>query len=451
MKAFQFTVPLTNLTITLGKKPQAGGSRPYVTGAGNSKYTVRDMSGYKLSYETLFYAWRNQGDVYACVDKWSKNVGIAGYKWVNPLDAEKEVDPTLVLQLDSIFNYWQPWRQTKERLVRDLGIAANAYLAITKALDGVTILGLQVIDPRTMNIISNEKGDIINYIQRIGGQLVLFEPEEIIHFRLGSDPANELYGFSPMETVIWEARTDLEAMITNFSFFKNNAQPTVQYILDDNMSEDEQKTATKMIQDSLKGSANSGAALIASGIKEIKTYTLGQKEMQFLEGRSFTTGKICAAYGVPKFMLGYTDAVNNNNGTELKAMTYEDTYRPIEEAVSETINRDFVGRIGLAGIVKHDFNPQNFDKEAEIQERAITELENGAITLRQYKVKTGQDITPEDEANPNFDKYIIHAGAQATLLEDVGVDPLIQDQNGQVAQNLITALKKANNEAKPRK
>ena len=50
------------------------------------------------------------------------------------------------------------------------------------------------------------------------------------------------------------------------------------------------------------------------GIEKIETFDLSRKDMQFLEGRAFTREKVCEAYGVPAFILGITEKVNNNNG-----------------------------------------------------------------------------------------------------------------------------------------
>ncbi len=438
----QIKIPFTNFFL-ISQQPKQVAKKGYVMGQ-SSISSIRDMSGYKLSYESLFYAYRNQSDIFSCVREWRENVGLGGYRWLDPNDSEAKINPSLVLELDSILNYWMPWRRLQSRIVRDLGVAGNSFLLITKAMDGKTVLGLQPLDPRTVSIISDSSGTIVKYVQRVGAGTQEFNPNEIIHFKLDTDPNHELWGFSPMEPIIWEARTDLSAMMANYYFFENDAQPAVQYILEPGLSEEEVEAANKMISDQFKGVKNRNKSGILSGVKEIKTLNISQKDMEFLQGRRFTTEKICSAYGMSKFMLGLTDTVNNNNGTELKADFYQSTIRPLEELLAEVIN-EFVSRIGLGDKVKYEYLPQSFEEESALVDRAMKLYQGGAITLRQLKIMLNMEITPDDEKNPNFDQYILQQGSSAVLLEDVGVDPMIDQGNSQVAQNLLDELKKANN------
>ena len=435
-----FKIPFTNFVLNLQPVKQGSG-RPLTVGQNSGLYSIRDMTGYKLSYESLFHAYRNQSDIFSCIREWRENVGLAGYRFVNPLDRTKPVNEGDAKELDSILNYWQPWRALKSRIVRDFGVAGNAYCAITRNEAKNAVVGLQSLDPRTMALVSDKNGNVLKYIQRVGQNVVEFQPEEIIHFKIDTDPNHELFGFSPMETVIWEARTDLSAMMANYFFFENDAQPAVQYILEPNLSDEEKESARKFIEDQFKGVKNRNRSGILDGVKEVKTFNISQKDMEFLQGRRFTTEKICAAYGVPKFMLGYTDTVNNNNGTELKAKFYESTIQPLEEMMAEVMN-EFLERIGLAERIKFEFMPQTFIEQQSLEDRGLKLYQNGAMTLRQLKNMLNMEVTPEDEANPNFDQYILQSGASATLLSDVGVDPLIQDGNAAMAQNLLQELKK---------
>lgn len=439
-------IPWTNIVLSLNAVDGKTNS-PYVYGSRLGQYGSADMGNYKLSYDSLYSAYRNQGDIYACIREWRENVGAGGFKLVNPTDPETEVPEGLQTQVLDILNYWYPWRTFKGRVVRDLGVAGNAYAHITKAVQGDTVIGLQLIDPRTISIVCTEQGDIIKYIQKVGQKTVEFPPEEIIHFMIDSDPNHEIFGFSPMESVIWEARTDLSAMMANYYFFENQGLPAAYYILDENLSKESAKEATALISEQFKGTKNYNRSGVLQGVKEIKTLNISQKDMEFLGGREFTTGKICAAYGVPKFMLGYTEKTNYNNGDNLMKKFYKGTIQPIEEAFDEVIN-EFLVRIGLGSSVKFQTNPQIIDEQADIEERAMKELQGGAITLHQYKIKTGQEVTPEDETNPNFDEYIIYNGSSAVLLSDVGIDPMIGQENNATAQNLIHELKNFRHESK---
>ena len=437
-------IPFTNFEVNFTNRNEGVDHRPMVYARPSSGLQTFGMDGYKLDYNALFTIYRNSADVFGCVREWQQNVGSAGTQFVDPHDTEAEVSPVLVKELLLIFNYWMPFPQLKRRIVRDLGVCDNAFVHITKNTAGTKVLGLQPIDPRTMSIVSDAYGTILKYIQRVRPESdpVNFDPEEILHFHLNNDPNHELFGISPMETIVWEARTDLSAMFSNLAFFRNDAQPAVQYVLDESLSLEEQKAAVAMINDSFKGAANRHKAAVMAGVKEVKVLSVSQKDMEFLEGRKFTTDKVCAAYGVPKFMLGYTETVNNNNGTELTRNFHEGTVKPIEESIEEVINQDFFARLGISEAVNFRFREKDFESQQSREERALNMLREGALSLRQFKMKLGMEITPEDEANPNFDAYIIHQGGAAVILEDVGAGALMPDDETSPVNSLVNQLER---------
>ena len=162
-----FKIPFTNFVLNR-QDPKTGTGRALTVGQNQGLYSIRDMTGYKLSYESLFHAYRNQSDVFSCIREWRENVGAAGYKFVNPLDREGVVSEQVTMELDSILTYWQPWRALKSRIVRDLGVAGNAYCAITRNETKTNVIGLQSLDPRTMSLVSDKNGNMIKYMQRVG-------------------------------------------------------------------------------------------------------------------------------------------------------------------------------------------------------------------------------------------------------------------------------------------
>lgn len=438
-------IPFTNFVLSLSKEENQGPvGRVLAWLSGNeSKKPETDLTGYKINYKTLFVIYKTSGDVYSCIREWQQSVGSAGWRLKNLVDPESEVDPSIVRQVDEILNYdiTRPWWALKNRIVRDLGVTGNGWLNLVMNGNGNAVIGLQPADPRTMAVVSDEHGEIYRYIQRVEGntvkKAVSFEPNEIAHFMLDPDPQHELFGFAPMEPVIWDIRSDIAAGMANYFFFENDSTPAVQYVLNDNVaaSKELREKAIAEIKEGYKGPKNKGKGGILWGVKEVKTIGLSQKDMEYLGGRRFSTEKVCAAYGVPRFRLGYTDTVNNNNGVELVKGFYEGTIEPLENLIAHVMTRQFLDRIGLKGKVAFEFVKRDFS-EADTVKLALEELRSGALTLRQYKKKTGQEVLDSDEAYPNFDSYIVHQGASAVLLEDVGVDPVpVEDPNADPSES----------------
>jgi len=154
---------------------------------------------------------------------------------------------------------------------------------------------------------------------------------------------------------------------------------------------------------------------------DIKTVSISQKDMDFFFDEAATTEKVCAAFGVPQFMIGRSKEVNYQNSVSLISNFAENTITPGEEAFAETITRSLLPVIGYENAILK-FNPQNIDEESSLEARALQELQMGILSPYQYKQKTRQDITPEEENDPMYRKHIVFNGIGAKLLEDIGVD-----------------------------
>lgn len=435
-----FKIPFTN--IVLGKQPKTEregfsyGTTPLGTLIGQTK-------GNKFTPRTMFEMYRDSSDIYGCIREWCQSVGLGGVEYVDPKDKEAKVSDVLIQEVDSVLNYYQTFRRLLSNTVRDLGITGNAYWEIVKNEAGTKIVALARIDPRMMRIISDKHGTILKYIQTgQQGESVTFEANEIIHYKLDVDPDNEVFGFSPMEPILWEARIDQSSKMTNYYFYENKAQPGVWYVLEDGLSKEAKEKAINLIKEQLSGPQNAYKSTILDGVKEIKTFDLTNKDMEYLLGRKYSTEKICAAYGVPKFLLGYTEDTNYSNGREMMRKFYEGTIQPIEEGLTETINRYLIALLGYENKIRVQFKPMSFNEQSQLEQRALTELQAGAITLRQYKQKTGQEVTPEDEKQVNFDAYVIHSGASALLLEDVGIDPVFDTTNTDQVNSILSTIEK---------
>lgn len=394
-----------------------------------------------ISVESMFAIYRDNADVYSCVREWSENVGMGGWTLTRK---NGEVTPKEYAVINGIFNSLNAWIDLKTETVMHLGVTANAYWEKVYNVTRTEVVGLNPLDPRTIHIVCDTHGTILKYIQKNGQATVEFDPKDIIHFRTNRDPDRRTFGLSPIEPMFWEAITDEQAKRTNYHFFENRARPGVWYILDANLAEDAREKLIDTIKENLGGAKNYNKSAILQGVKEIKTFDITSKDMEYLQGRAFVTDKVCSAYGVPKFLLGYTDTTNYNNGRELMRKFYEGTIAPLEARLADTINRYLLKDIFPD--ITFSFNPVSFTEESEVERRALLEYTTGVITLRQYKKKTNQEITPEDEANPNFDSYIMQNGGSAVLLEDIGVDPAALDP-----EQFVNILKKYDDTSLSRK
>ena len=442
-------IPFTNIEIKIAEGQIPGSrSRGKVRGL-SSADPAHDDKGYKIDTFSLFVAWRNNGDIYSCVNKIKKTVMMGGFRWVDPTDPrmKKAAPTTIVNEIMEIINYqYGSFKIFKDKVFEQLLVAGNCYIEKIRNLDG-RLMGLKILDARTIGIVSDQEGNIYHYVQSFYGGLqninlydnvigiglnaiadpVLFDPNDIIHFKIDTDPNAEVFGFSPMEPVLWEIRTDLAAMISNYFFFENDATPSIQYILEPDLGDDEKKKVLEFIKDQFRGPSKRHKAAVLDGIKEVKTISISQKDMEYLNGRQFTTEKICANYGVPKPLLGYSKDMTYNNVEGLQQDFYENTARGYEQSFQEMILIDVIGDSSLDYTGKIDLHiiPSSFETQQTLWDRAIAAREAGIATTDEARGMVGMEPLDQGEYGDLGGEIIIGTSSVPMLLEDVGT----QDQD----------------------
>jgi HK97 family phage portal protein len=390
-----------------------------------SSYGLNAIAAYKginienirISVDSLFTVWRNQGDVFAAIRELAYNVGSNGYTWENDKDPDKDARPADYAEMERVFKASGGLEAIKRRMVRDVHIAGNAYFHIQKAVSG-KVLKLVPIDARTMQVVCKEDGSIVSWIQKVGMKTQAFKPEEIFQFKTEDDPNSPVYGLSPLEPVIWEVRTDIAALLSNYSFFQNSARPDTQYILDETLSDEQQEDVIRQLQDSLTGAENHHKALAIKGVKDVKTLTVNPRDMEYNILRRFTTEKVCSVLGVPKTILNYTDGVNYSTNDGQYRKFWEGTIQPLNRMVAEALTRLAKEQFGVQeSSIK--FNDRHFDTEESVRE----DLKLGIITINEARQKRGMDYYDPAEMGEFVDKAIIFNGTAAIPVVDVGQDP----------------------------
>ena len=376
------------------------------------------MIGLHISTDSLYTIWRNNSDVFACVRELFENVGSQGYVWVNTQDDKKDPNPKSVATATSIIEFNFIFPKLKKRLIRDLSVTGNAYLLVQKN-DSGKVIGLQVVDPRTLRVVTDKYGEIVKWLQVVNAQSLTFEPEEILHLKTTDDPNSPVYGLSALEPVVFEVRTDLAAMVSNYSFFQNDAQPGAMYILEDTVGEGDREAIINQLREELRGSENRHKSVILAGVKEIKTIGINQKDMEFHTLRKFTTEKVCSVFGVPKSILNYTEDVNLANGQEQTAKFWQGTIEPLENDFETFINKIVLPAIGVTDIALK-FNERKFENKEYNENSSRLDVAMGVMTINEARKMRGLEPYEENIEGVYVNKPILYSGAGAVPLEDVG-------------------------------
>lgn len=416
--------------------------------SGYSSFNVGELElvRFRANLDLFYKFFLTNTDIAACVREIQDSFGNGGWDLYTANMDDKAPD-NLKLDVHNVLNSAQSFTDLCNQFVVDYLVGGGEFWELLA--NGKKVVGINPVDPRTVAVVTDTHGDVIRYVQKPwGSEPVTFTDEEMIYLKRRRHPKSAAIGLSVLESAIWEVQTDAGAMYSNYAFFKNNAVPAVQFILDEKLTTAARQEAIKYIKEEFRGAINRHKSTAMFGVKDVKTLNITNKEMEFMEGRRFSTEKVCEAFGVPKFKLGLTETVNNNNGVELNKNFIRETIKPIEDYFQEMINRELLTRMGIAGQVVFKFNEQVWEDEASLEDRARNEYQVGILTLRQYKMKTHQKVTAEDESNPLIDKHVIFNGTSVIIAEDIEdaaeetpEQKINEEQNRIKTAEILTALR----------
>ena len=391
-------IPFTNSTLHVGRKAAEQAKRAFGYGVYKNVGDVLGFGG-RVSFDVLYHVYNNVVDVKQSVRKLQNSVMKEGYHFVDKNDENKDANIQEVARAQEMLDTKRlSFSSLKDLWVRDLCIAGNAYWHYEASIGG-EVMRVNPVDPRTIAIIADKHGDIKSYKQRLmGHDSVSFAPDEIQHSVMDFSTYNSLLGLSPIEAIVWDAKTELEAQKTNFYFYENNAIPAHLLIVDDDLTDEQMRELKKNIDKRHKGAKNQFKSAIIPHVKDVKTIAPSQKDMKYIETRAFTTKKVVVAFGVDSFILGYTEKVQRGNADVIYKNFYEHTVRPYETYFEEVINNEVLPKLGLNSI-KFKVKQSNYDNRVETADITRNDVVAGIMTINEARKQRGLDESDNELAD----------------------------------------------------
>ena len=183
------------------------------------------------------------------------------------------------------------------------------------------------------------------------GQKIPFAPQEILHFKmfnpLGGHPFPHR-GMGIIEAAAWAIDTDNEARTWNYNFFKNSARPDgiLTTAGDAAMAPEDYQRLQEEWQSKHGGSDNAHKVTILSGGMTWTEIARSQKDMDFVQQRTFSRDEILALFRTPKSIIGITDDVNRANADAAIYVFALRTIKPLMQQLIDTLNEFLVPEFG---------------------------------------------------------------------------------------------------------
>ncbi len=316
-------------------------------------FSLRDALGQypDSDYNLLYNVYERHVDVSSCVALWAGSATSNGWH-IGLLD--KEAEPTdkqrkAITDLERWLKNPNPTKRFSRmlyELIAHLAITGDAY--INKVTDSKGhIIELWAVHPATVRIVADKHGLIKGYIQRYQGvNVAQFQTEEISRFQLPS-VVNDLYGHSPLESVMQEVNLDIQALRANKAIFDNGFKPSVIVRMKDGVKDTVERLAA-LITQRHTGAAHQHGIVAVSGVEDIQPYAQTLKDMEFTALRELTTIKVANAYGVPAVFLNQKGTSKYTTINAEERQFYNGRIKPLQDIVAEIFTEDII----------HSFDPE---------------------------------------------------------------------------------------------
>jgi HK97 family phage portal protein len=172
----------------------------------------------------------------------------------------------------------------------------------------------------------------------------VFLPEEIIHDKL-PNPFNLWRGMSPLQVATLAAQTDYAAGQFMKGLMMNNADTGVIVTTEQQLSPEQREVVLAALRDRKRLAGTADRPLLLFAGAKVEKPSLSSTDMQFLENRKFNRQEICAVYGVPQELLGFTEDANRSVSDSARLNFTEHRIAPLCERIEAALD-PLVKKIG---------------------------------------------------------------------------------------------------------
>ena len=240
-----------------------------------------------------------------------------------------------------------------EALLTDLLVYGNAFLLKQRGPEGGTGGGIEALwklRPDRVQIVAGERRLVAGYVHRVGDRETRLAAESVIHLRL-PDPANDLWGLSPVRAAARQIDTDSEASRFVEAFFRNAAVPFGIIKLKRALrgGEPEASRIGRRWSERFRGLFGRFQVGVLDADAEFQRIGLTQEEMAFPELRAQTEARICAAFRVPPVLVGVKvglDRSTFSNMAEARRFFWENTMLSLYRRLAEKLNAELTPEYG---------------------------------------------------------------------------------------------------------
>jgi len=298
------------------------------------------------------------------------------------------------------------WQATLLSLLTD----GNAYWRKERNDDGIPVRLWYVphwcIEPRW-----NPDGSefIGHYEYRTDGASVNLAPADIVHFRMGLDPANPRKGMSRLKAVLREVCSDNEATTYTASLLSNMGTPGVIAQADTengaDLSDGAKQKLKSLWRALTRGDARGDILIVPKGFTISNPGFMTPEDMVLDKIRQVPESRICAALRVDPMVVSLSVGQGQrtySNMREARELTFEGTIIPLQVRLADTLDVALLPDLSVnpdGEQVSWDWSEVRVlqDDQDALWKRVGGAWNNGILRRSEARSALGYDSTPEDE------------------------------------------------------
>lgn len=297
----------------------------------------------------------------------------------------------------------------KQQLFTQAFCSGNVF-GIVWQVNGAGEMKAKILDSRGFTINVDKYGDPINYSYNGGrnAQSETFSPDSLYHQIVFYNPDKPYEGLSIYNGIVVDALSDYETGKRQLYFFKNNARPDLIVMLDEGALQDEQTVEYLKNQRTKQyaGSSNAHKPVFSAGVKDIKTISPSNVELDLLNLRRFNDTKIAMMFGIDKRLVGY-DKDTGGSRAEIDVVSQINGNAQIREyaVILEDFMTEMIKKFLLPNF-EYRINAINdtFKNDQEDKKIMLALVQNGCITRKEYRQEFDYPI---EELPDNMDRFTI--------------------------------------------
>ena len=277
-------------------------------------------------------------------------------------------------------------------------INGNAFWV--KRRDGLGIAaGFEVWHPSQVAAIRDPNDPFIVARYRFTdqrGATTTADPEDVIHFRHMLNPADWVWGVSPITAIRLEASAALEAQRYNIKFYDQGARASLTYAMGEGVGDMEASRVEDVINAKMAGTDNAHRIRVLPGAMTPIMNAMSLADMEFLGQQKWTRNETATAFELSPLALKDFEKATYQNADQANEQDWTVVLDQLRATLRE-INEQFIWpefgtdlRLFAAG---NDIPAL----ESNMKDRAAVDqiyLGTAKVTVNELRERDGQDTVP---------------------------------------------------------